>query len=384
MGKVSPPKRMKESATHLNHQATNALAEQPFPAIKNLEVQAHPDGKITLLGSISSHEEKLLASLRLRRITGCTCVDNCLSIQPLPGTSCCAVTADARLTVRAEKAAPTPSKVTSAEPTAPKPPAPMPRLSKEVSAPVKIVPVSAVAKPTAQMHVDPAVTRAVFEVKPAAGFVVKPVSTSLETPSCAGAAAACEPTKLPAMKCVIPVETALPTTPNTAPKSSAVAVANAAEVTAEPRKISPASPEVAAMPCIVATPAGLEFRSSAGTRPAEPQAVGTVVAKPVEAKPAVAEGRHETVAAAPASNDAATPAEEPAPGSLGDWYRNRIAQECGLDVECVGVTFPTHTDIAVTLRIVDRSTAGRLCTKVRPHSRVGPYHVKLGVETPPR
>jgi hypothetical protein len=354
VGKVSPPKRMKESATRLNLQATNALAEQPFPAIKGLEIQAHPDGKITLLGSISSHEDKLLASLRLRRITGCTCVDNCLSIQPLSGTSCYAVTADGRLTVHAERPEPTPSKVASAEPAAPKAPVPVPRLSKDTSAPVKIVPASAVARPAAQAHVDPAVMRAVFEMKPAAGFVVQPVSAVMETSSCTGAATACEPTKLPGMKCALPVGTAPVAAPSTA------------VVSAEPHKVQPAPSGVAEMPRIVATAGGLEFRA-AGTKSAEAPA-----AKPAAPNPAVAD------------TDAPLSAVAPPAGSLGDWYRNRIAQECDLDLECVGVTFPTHTDIAVTLRIADRASAGRVCMKVSRIPELAPYHVKLEVETPPR
>jgi hypothetical protein len=52
-----------------------------FPAYQGqLKVQAAANGQLTVTGTVASHEEKLLISLRLRRLAGCTAVNNLLQV----------------------------------------------------------------------------------------------------------------------------------------------------------------------------------------------------------------------------------------------------------------------------------------------------------------
>jgi hypothetical protein len=64
----------------LRKEAASLLLEA-FPGqASNFALEAEPDGKVVVTGSVGSVEDKLAVSKRLRRLGGCTCVENRLAI----------------------------------------------------------------------------------------------------------------------------------------------------------------------------------------------------------------------------------------------------------------------------------------------------------------
>jgi hypothetical protein len=288
---LTTPKPPTGSAVKINVEATNALMEPTFQAIRDLEVQTHPEGKIVVMGTIGSFEDKLRASVRLQQIVGCTAVDNRLEVRPIvvSGQLLQAVTADGQLLTLADAPPvrppstahlpsppmthkPAPSRLTVAAP---------PAATTAVRPRITVLPVSA-STPTAN---DPAITHAVFKTP---GIVVRPIRTA--------------PTIVPVAGAQLPA-----------------------------------------------------------TTPLRARVTGVVPIRP----PAPS-------AHAPAATFDAN--------ALCDWYRRRIAPECGLEASCVDVHFPTNTDVAVKLHLADRSTAGPACAKVSRIPELAPYRVKISVD----
>lgn len=91
------------SAT-LQRDAADVLQAEFPQAGQAYEVKAQADGQVTVAGSVSSFEEKLSISLRLRRLRGCTAVINQLNVVPalLDGQSVVKVSADGRKRVPSE------------------------------------------------------------------------------------------------------------------------------------------------------------------------------------------------------------------------------------------------------------------------------------------
>lgn len=347
VGRVTLAKAEEKTPAQINFEATHALTEPGFQSLRDLQVRTHPDGLVVLLGSAGSYEEKLLASQRVRRVPGCRGVDNQMEVRSVTGSNgreLCAVSADGRLSVPAEPhVAVTPAPVAQA----PKPSAPAPAVARPSAPPSAIVitrrraeaaPGASVVPVSASMklkHVDSAVTRAIYEARPAPGFAVKPLLHE----EAVHAAVQSAP--------VIPVRCTLPEVPKDHPRPISVTL--------------PAEPG-----CIVATPI------EADTTPAEE---ATTEAKPIAI---------ETNPTAPESTATKTEAPHtfasPAPGSLAEWFRQRIAQECALEIDAVSVSFPAPTDIRVSLKITDRAAAGRMCTAVTHVPELAPYHLKIEVD----
>ncbi len=64
------------SAQQLQRAVTSSLRESLPKTADKIKVQAHMDGKVLVWGPVASAEEKLLVSLSLRRLHGCTSVQN--------------------------------------------------------------------------------------------------------------------------------------------------------------------------------------------------------------------------------------------------------------------------------------------------------------------
>jgi hypothetical protein len=81
---VQPGLRMagpaKETSEGLARAASAVLNEALPLYASGLEVRAQAQGLLTLRGPVPSYEEKLLASQRLRRLRGCTAIDNQLEV----------------------------------------------------------------------------------------------------------------------------------------------------------------------------------------------------------------------------------------------------------------------------------------------------------------
>jgi hypothetical protein len=71
-------------AAAVQRQAAAVLSVAVGPRGRGMTVQARPDGQVTVRGSVGSLEEKLFVSQRLRQVTGCTSVDNRLTVSPTP------------------------------------------------------------------------------------------------------------------------------------------------------------------------------------------------------------------------------------------------------------------------------------------------------------
>jgi hypothetical protein len=104
------PTVVHESVEHLNAAAQAILREQLPKLAHNLKVEASQDGRICVSGTLPSYEEKLLVSLKLRSISGCTCIDNRTQVWGSEdrGKSFCKVSVDGQLHVAAGPLTPPP------------------------------------------------------------------------------------------------------------------------------------------------------------------------------------------------------------------------------------------------------------------------------------
>jgi len=135
-------------AEDLQKSAADLLAEAFPQQIAGFTIRAQANGQVTVAGSVPSHEEKLAVSRRLRRLQGCTCVDNQLTVPTVvrDGVPHVLVSADGMRLVPAEgriiassprpliETAPAPSKTSIA--------------STQVSSPAKLVATSTPTKPS--------------------------------------------------------------------------------------------------------------------------------------------------------------------------------------------------------------------------------------------
>src|SRR5205807_9234842 len=77
----------KESPTQLQAAVVSALKEALPRQHQRLQVQCAADGTVTLRGPLASAEEKLAASHALRRLYGCTTVQNLTQVPGEPDQS---------------------------------------------------------------------------------------------------------------------------------------------------------------------------------------------------------------------------------------------------------------------------------------------------------
>jgi hypothetical protein len=64
----------------VQREAASVLGVAVGPRGRGMTVQARPDGQVTVRGAVGSLEEKLFVSQRLRQVSGCTSVVNCLTV----------------------------------------------------------------------------------------------------------------------------------------------------------------------------------------------------------------------------------------------------------------------------------------------------------------
>lgn len=323
-----------DSPARMNVEATNALMEPAFRSIRDLEVQVHPEGQVVLLGSIASYEEKFNASQRVARVAGCTSVDNRLDVRSVTINErpVCPVTADGKMLVPAPARTATSTIIPAAHVTA---------------ADKSIKPSTTTAAP------PPGNTRA-KTAAPAKAGVTKATPGPLIVPHLS--------------KDLKPAITVVPAAASTAKPGVDPAVTRAVfEAKTSPAfvvtPVKPATPEAPA----TIVPVGAGTVALAAPAPSVSASVQSLPVSSEHAKPAAADPDSESTWD---------------PTSASDWYRRRVAEECGLDPSSVTVAFPSRTDMIVTLSIPDRATAGQLCTKVSRIAELGPYHVRIEVKTP--
>lgn len=74
---IYPPPGLLQQSVHLE-------LSEAFPAlVRGCEVQAQVNGRVILLGTVPSLEEKLALSQRIRHVLGCSAVDNKMRIEPI-------------------------------------------------------------------------------------------------------------------------------------------------------------------------------------------------------------------------------------------------------------------------------------------------------------
>ncbi len=281
--KVAPNLATRSSIDKPEHiqRTAKELIEEAFPAFgRGVEVTCDARGRVTVSGSVGSHEDRLLVSRKLRQVAGCSCVVNHLSIA---GEVSEARAAETTHVVTAPQAAPAMTRpaVRKTEPVAPPVPARTVAAPshKEMDPPTLAMPRVDVAPPARPMPqpapapVRPVVTAAPKEVDPptlpmphvyqepvalppASAPVLKPVQApsaarpapSIEIDKPYGSGKAAAPTiDLPPVPHPETTPVSLPT-PAPAPAAKAPLVVNEPAAKAAPLPAVPSLPAAPAMP----------------------------------------------------------------------------------------------------------------------------------------
>jgi hypothetical protein len=182
-------------AEQLHHDVEAALARGPQRFIRDLHIQTHANGQVTVTGTVPSLEHKLTVSQHLRGVPGCNGIDNQLSVRYFlyEGNPYTLVSADGRNIMMGTVSVPAPQVAAVETVQAPPPPKPVAKVTptdadraKLITASPRTPPVTAATpKPITNTPNTPALgqTASNIQSKDARPTTASAVKPALTTPS---------------------------------------------------------------------------------------------------------------------------------------------------------------------------------------------------------
>lgn len=362
----------------------DALSKDLARVIHNFNVQAHPNGQVTISGTIPSQEEKLAVSQRLRQVIGCTRVDNQLEVWKFPheGHAQFLVSADGRHVLPADsvqgQAHPGTSNPVNADSFLVKAP-PAQGIQKVESR--TVIPTAALAQPATDLRAGAERTSscscAASAQEPSFTISAEPSRTSRLADqfqswkakrrlSHMQAASAARGELAPVTVVVAEQPKQMSSSPPANPTATVAGAKQAGQLAAP--ALFPASTTVAAPNAIRSTPYNPAVHQSLYHEKKAAPAHGTVGAGVI-----VLANTEETYRMAP----------QIASDHLKGWLKQRVEKECVPEGKDVEVELRSNSSVSVSMKVQDPLTAQRFAQKIFRMPELEPYHVLLNIQVVP-